>query len=78
MAVKKNKSIRRFVFLNQLTKPLFRELCIDLAQLLPDASLLSTGDRETLTKEFWGSHLKVRSGPAYNRKATATIATKPN
>ena len=68
MAVKKNKPIRRFVFLNQLTKPLFRELCIDLAQLLPDASLLSTGDRETLTKEFWGSHLKVRSGPAYNRK----------
>jgi len=68
MAVKKNKSIRRFIFLNQLTKPLFRELCIDVAQLLPDTSLLSTGDTETLAKEFWGSHLKVRSGPAYNRK----------
>ena len=70
MAVKENNSIQRFVFLNQSTKPLFRELCIDVAQHFPESSLLSTGDKETLAKEFWSPHLKIRSSPAYNRKST--------
>ena len=69
MAVKENNSVQRFVFLNQLTKPLFRELCIDVAQHLPMPSLVSTGDKETLAKESWSPHLKIRSSPSYNRNS---------
>lgn len=69
MALKENNSVQRFVFLNQLAKPLFRELCIDVAQHLPKPSLLSTGDHETLAKESWSPHLKIRSSPSYNRNS---------
>ncbi len=61
--------IQRFIFLNQMAGPLFRELCIDLAEIMPGVSQLSTGDTETLVRSGQYSQLSIRSAPPYCRKS---------
>jgi len=64
--------MKKFLFLNQMAGPLFRELAEDLSKKLPVVSELYTGHEDTLNKTNLSSSLKVSKSPRYNRKSKLT------
>lgn len=61
------KEINRFIFLNQMAGPLFRELAEGLADTLPGVSVLKTGHPGTLSAGSASSKLVIESYPEYDR-----------
>jgi glycosyltransferase involved in cell wall biosynthesis len=64
--------MKKFLFLNQMAGPLFRELAEDLSKQLPGISELYTGHQDTLNKADITTSLKISKSPRYNRKSKFT------
>ncbi len=61
--------INKFLFLNQMAGPLFRELAEDLAKQMPSKCVLLTGHPDTLTLADSLQHLMIAKAPVYNRSS---------
>ena len=64
--------ITKFLLLNQMAGPLFRELAEDLADAMPEGCILKTGHPDTLRLGSQTEKLMILSAPAYNRKNKIT------
>ena len=62
----------KYLFLNQMAGPLFRELAEDLSQEMPESSELYTGHPDTLLHIGAVDKLNITSAPTYNRKSYFT------
>lgn len=67
-----NYNITRFIFLNQVAGPLFRELAEDLSSDLPEESELYTGHQDTLRVGTKEPKLKITASPLYDRCSNFT------
>ncbi|WP_257264261.1 glycosyltransferase family 4 protein [Endozoicomonas sp. ONNA2] len=64
--------ISKFLLLNQMAGPLFRELAEDLADAMPEGCILKTGHPDTLRLGSQTDKLRIQPAPAYNRKNKIT------
>ena len=62
-------NVTKFLFLNQMAGPLFRELAEDLALEMSSSSTLLTGHPDTLVLGSSTSKLIISKAPAYNRRS---------
>lgn len=65
-------NITKFLLLNQMAGPLFRELAEDLADAMPEGCTLKTGHPDTLRLGSQTEKLRIQPAPAYNRKNKIT------
>lgn len=63
------KKIEKFLFLNQMAGPLFRELAEDLANTMQGISVLKTGHPDTLSIGSCTNKLVIDAMPEYNRSS---------
>lgn len=66
------KSQNNFLFLNQMTGPLFRELANELSSELDRTSILLTGHPDTINLDCKNNKLQIKSSFVYSRKNIVT------